>query len=756
MKRYAFLDLETTGFDPLRDSIIEVSFVIMEGEKEIARYDQVMRPDKSGLTPFVEQLTGITQEEILREGRHMDDERQAIVQMLSGCTIVGHNIDFDIGFLQANGVEVAGYPRLDTHELARIILPREESYSLEILSRAHNLPHPGAHRAMADVVASRALLKLLEEKATHIPEVFLQEIRPLLTAYPESPLVQFFLNLSGSTEGKDRTRYAPPQKTEKISPLPEKITTALAEITPQRSLFIRIFETAPSCDLLRSTADAWVQKGEKVLIITPRFAHMKGEDIFPTPEVLIDPDRLNTFITQEESSLPEPHVAFAIQCLYRAWLGFRGKDHFDLYADQRRLWNHVCVQDADAPLYRDILKEKSSCDTLVLSPRAFVRFSDLEIFRDRVLLIDEAEMFAQEMLFGAEKRVSLRPLMESDDESLSKDTQFFTARFCKEVLEPTLGHPLDSGFPEKTLLPEAQTWEDFQSGFLAREECTDVRAVLSATQPGIIRWAEYNPERESLVLSAWNRDTWEAKKASLDRWRKIFFHRHKNEHSNDFFHAFVGMEQGFSVDAFPAPSEEKVFRIPQKIPAQHSPDFARYMTHSILHATKTPDARAVVGLFSSLDSLRTVYEDLQNTMEDNTPWKVIGEKVAGGDGKMMQFFAESERTILLAQKIDHPAFMDTPWNSLIVQKIPFPPPHPLLSEFERLADVQGKNWWHLWVVPQVAALLSRRVAPFAHAREWWLLDPRMNAPWAKGMIATAFPEYVRVESVPQSFVEGTR
>ena len=177
---YCFLDLETTGLSSERDSILENAFIREVDGKEVCRFDEVVVPEKSPVTPFVTNLTGITVDEVEKCGKRLADVAKTVREKIGDSVIVGHNIDFDIEFLCANGVDISANERIDTHELARILLPGEQSFALEVLSEKYGFVHKEAHRAMSDVEASMDLFWFLLEKIEELPAEFLERVRGFL------------------------------------------------------------------------------------------------------------------------------------------------------------------------------------------------------------------------------------------------------------------------------------------------------------------------------------------------------------------------------------------------------------------------------------------------------------------------------------------------------------------------------------------------------------------------------------------------
>ncbi|HID91660.1 TPA: 3'-5' exonuclease [Candidatus Gracilibacteria bacterium] len=164
-----FLDLETNGFDNKEDVIIEIAAARWDGENITERYQTLVKlPSEKTISPFVQRLTGITPEMCEKEGIPIAQAIEEISKFLKDDDIItGHNIQFDTGFLNANGAEVKN-KEIDTFLLSLLVLGNsEESHALEILSEKYGLAHESAHRAMSDVEANIELYHLMEVVWAH-------------------------------------------------------------------------------------------------------------------------------------------------------------------------------------------------------------------------------------------------------------------------------------------------------------------------------------------------------------------------------------------------------------------------------------------------------------------------------------------------------------------------------------------------------------------------------------------------------------
>lgn len=161
MGPFAFIDLETTGFDPNYDHIIEVAGVIWKDFEITARFESLVNP-RAPVPHEITMLTGISNE-MVKSAPLFSEVKKEIFEFIGDMPIVGHNIAFDAGFLRTHHAQFKN-PEIDTVSLARIFLRKEPSYSLEVLMKRHSLPLRDSHRAMADVLTAVSFFEFMLKK----------------------------------------------------------------------------------------------------------------------------------------------------------------------------------------------------------------------------------------------------------------------------------------------------------------------------------------------------------------------------------------------------------------------------------------------------------------------------------------------------------------------------------------------------------------------------------------------------------------
>jgi len=738
-QNYCFLDLETTGFEPDKDSIIEISFITRNpAGEEINRMDEVVFPDKSEMSAFVSNLTGITQEELNQSGKKFSDLMEEAREKIGDAVIIGHNIDFDINFLIANGLEnLAENPRIDTHELARILLPNESSYALEVLSNKYEMAHENSHRAMSDVVANILFFDFLVEKIEQIPAKFLTNIRAVLESKTDWFAKNLFLQSSGGEDYPLEKKTETPSKIDDkpLFDIPEILWDKVAEITPESSLFVRQSDSLKSAELAKKIAE----KQEKSLIITSKLNFFPEIKQFPAPNVILDSEKLEKFAESREK-MNNSEISFWLQAKFREFLGFRGKNFFNLFFMQRDYWETVCLSDESHPVFREIIEEKGKIQTLAIDPHTFLKLIDLDIFKDRLLLIDESEVFANSLLFATSKNWSFLNALNSREEKESTATQFWVTNFCREIIEEKTQHAI-SPFPEKVLLDKTEKFPVFADGmkdFENLQNKTELHEILLNSREKTVRWATYFPRNGNLTIGSWHPDDWRELKNKLAKFSKIFFHRHKIDESFSFFRIFIGATKGEKID--PDFLINKIsLNIPSDLISVKSPDFNSYTISKIQEKFAGISAGDVLASnFSGVSTLKNIFDELApNVAEDE---KVYGESASGGTAKILNLMKKNsaKKQLLLMKNISTPELGDFGIKSLIVQKFIFNPPQPLLEEVESVMKKSNMNFWAVWVMPQITANLSRVVGSFPDLEEVIVLDARENSRWGKGILRDLF------------------
>lgn len=219
------LDIETTGFDPNKDRIIEFAAVRFDGSIVIDKFTELTNPGIP-IPHIVSTITGIKAADLVGK-KPFSDFREELQKFIGDCPIVGHNINFDTAFLKSQGLQLDN-KEIDTLELGTTLIPDQDSYSLESLCQKLVISHVKKHRAMADVEANIELLKILLEKITHIKDPVLQNICHYLTKSNWGSRDLFFEEL--------RQRKLQPllfsapklaakkEKPEEFSPFPQNLT----------------------------------------------------------------------------------------------------------------------------------------------------------------------------------------------------------------------------------------------------------------------------------------------------------------------------------------------------------------------------------------------------------------------------------------------------------------------------------------------------------------------------------------------------
>ncbi|MBU2873791.1 exonuclease domain-containing protein [Marinobacter salexigens] len=151
---FAFLDIETTGGNSSHDRITEIGIRFWRSGEEVGEWQTLLNPN-ARISPFIEQLTGISNE-MVSDAPSFEAIADELEEQLRDTVFVAHNARFDYGFIKSE------YRRLGrlfsarvlcTVKLSRRLYPEFRKHNMDALIERHGLKQVQRHRAMGDVSA---------------------------------------------------------------------------------------------------------------------------------------------------------------------------------------------------------------------------------------------------------------------------------------------------------------------------------------------------------------------------------------------------------------------------------------------------------------------------------------------------------------------------------------------------------------------------------------------------------------------------
>ena len=166
MNSIVSIDIETTGLSEERDAIIEIGAVKFKGHRVEDEWTSVINPGKH-IPEFITNLTGISDAEV-RNAPKFRDIAQDLEAFVGNAPVIGHNVRFDLEFLQKGGI-LRYNEVIDTYELAAVLMPTASRYNLGALGKQLGILLPATHRALDDAKVTMAAFNKLFELARELP-----------------------------------------------------------------------------------------------------------------------------------------------------------------------------------------------------------------------------------------------------------------------------------------------------------------------------------------------------------------------------------------------------------------------------------------------------------------------------------------------------------------------------------------------------------------------------------------------------------
>ena len=148
---FVVFDIETTGFSPIANRIIEIGAVRVEQGKIVDRFSTFVNPQTP--IPFkIQQLTSINDDMVV-DARTIEEILPEFLEFSKDAVMVAHNASFDMSFIMENcrrlGLEQE-FTYVDTVAMARMLLPGLNRFKLDTVAKALGVPLLSHHRAVDD------------------------------------------------------------------------------------------------------------------------------------------------------------------------------------------------------------------------------------------------------------------------------------------------------------------------------------------------------------------------------------------------------------------------------------------------------------------------------------------------------------------------------------------------------------------------------------------------------------------------------
>jgi len=203
--KLAFIDVETTGANPVVDRITEIAILRVEGGELVERWSSLVNPGRP-IPPNIQSLVGIS-DAMVADAPAFSELADGIRALFDGCVFVAHNARFDYGFIKNEFSRIGekfDAPVLCTVKLSRALFPQHHRHGLDALIERHGLVCTARHRAMGDTEALHQFAGLIASQFerdvldTAIVKAMKAPNRPaglpegVLEGLPEGPGVYLF------------------------------------------------------------------------------------------------------------------------------------------------------------------------------------------------------------------------------------------------------------------------------------------------------------------------------------------------------------------------------------------------------------------------------------------------------------------------------------------------------------------------------------------------------------------------------------
>ena len=174
---FVVFDIETTGFSPVSNRIIEIGAVKVVNGEITDRFSTFVNPQVP--IPFrIEKLTSIN-DSMVMDAPLIETVLPEFLDFCQDAILVAHNASFDMSFIKENVQRLhlnREFTYVDTLGIARVLLPNQAKHTLDAVCKTLGISLENHHRAVDDAEATAQMFvkmipMLKEQGATKLADV---------------------------------------------------------------------------------------------------------------------------------------------------------------------------------------------------------------------------------------------------------------------------------------------------------------------------------------------------------------------------------------------------------------------------------------------------------------------------------------------------------------------------------------------------------------------------------------------------------
>ena len=152
LPNYVVIDVETTGLNPSKNKIIELSAIRYELGTPVSAFTTYINPC-CNIPAKASEINGIKDDDI-KNAPTIEQVSKSFLDFVGNSSVVGYNVSFDLLFLYSAGIDLITSRKIyDVLELARKAWKDEDSYKLVDIASGIGVIYP-PHESLADCLAT--------------------------------------------------------------------------------------------------------------------------------------------------------------------------------------------------------------------------------------------------------------------------------------------------------------------------------------------------------------------------------------------------------------------------------------------------------------------------------------------------------------------------------------------------------------------------------------------------------------------------